>query len=94
MAGLTSQFFLSDEKGEIDVSSRINVGRASLQQEVDFDSVYKCPQKMGQATGTHRLEKMSPPERATITVDTVSSNGLRDLDRKYKLKLSIKSPNA
>ena len=85
VAVLTSQFFLSDEKGEMDMPSRINDGRASLQQEVDFDCA--CPQKMGQATGTHRLENLSPPERATITVDTVSSNGLRDLDRKYKLKL-------
>ena len=89
VAVLTSQFFLSDEKGEMDMPSRINDGRASLQQEVDFDSVHRCPQKMGQATGTHRLAKLSPPERATISVDTVSSNGPCDLDRKYKLKLCV-----
>ena len=29
--------------------SRINGGRASLRQEVDFDSLYICPQKMGHA---------------------------------------------
>ena len=86
MAVLTSQFFLSDEKGEMDMPSRINGGRASLQQEVDFDSVYRCPQKMRHATRTNRLEKLSAPERATVRVDTVGSNSLRDLDRKYKLK--------
>ena len=32
VAVLTSQFFLSDEKGEMDMPSRINGGRASLQQ--------------------------------------------------------------
>ena len=86
VAVLTSQFFLSDEKGEMDMPSRINGGRASLQQEVDFDSVYRCPQKMRHATGTNQLEKLSPPERATVRVDTIGSNSLRDLDRKYKLK--------
>ena len=79
------QFFLSDEKGEMDMPSRINGGRASLQQEVDFDSVHRCPQKGRHATGTRRLEK--PPEQTTARLDTVCSNGLRDLDRKYKLKI-------
>ena len=45
VAVLTSQSFLSDEKGEMDMPSRINGGRASLQQEVDFESVYRCRQK-------------------------------------------------
>ena len=36
VAVLTSQFFLSDERGEMDMPSRINGSRASLQQEVDF----------------------------------------------------------
>ena len=40
VAVLTSQFFLLDEKGKMDMPSRINGGRTSLQQEVDFDSVY------------------------------------------------------
>ena len=87
VAVLTSQFFLSDEKGEMDMPSRINGGRASLQQEVDFDSVYSCPQKGRRATGTHRLETVSPPQQTTAKLDTVRSNGLHDLDRKYKLKL-------
>ena len=49
VAVLTSQFFLSDVKGEMDMPSHINGGRASLQQEVDFDSLYICPQKMKHA---------------------------------------------
>ena len=49
MGVLTSQFFSSDENGEVDRPSRINGGRASLRQEVDFDSLYICPQKMGHA---------------------------------------------
>ena len=47
MAG--GQFFLSDENGEVDMPSRINGGRAPLRQEVDFDSLYICPLKMGHA---------------------------------------------
>ena len=49
MAVLTSQFFLSDENGEVDMPSRRNGGQASLRQEVDFDSLYTCPQKTGHA---------------------------------------------
>ena len=75
------QFFLSDEKGEMDMPSRINGGRASLQQEVDFDSVYRCPQKMRHVTGTHRLEKLSPPKRATVRVDTVESKRLEPVQK-------------
>ena len=89
MAVLTSQFFLSDEKGEMDMPSRINGGRASLQQEVDLDYVYSCPQKGRRAIGTHRLETVSPPHPTIHKLDTVRSNGLRDLDRKYELKLCV-----
>ena len=85
VAVLTSQFFLSDEKGEMDMPSRINGGRASLQQEVDLDSVYGCPQKGRRAIGTHRLETVSPPQPTIHKLD----NGLRDLDRKYELKLCV-----
>ena len=67
--------------------SRINGGRASLQQEVDFDFVNRCPQKGRHATGTRRRKKLSPPEQSTPRLDTVCSNDLRDLDGKYKLKL-------
>ena len=49
VAVLTSQFFLSDENGEVDMPSRRNGSHASLRQEVDFDSLYICPQKTGHA---------------------------------------------
>ena len=49
VALLTSQFFLSDEEGELEMPLRINGGRASLQQEVDFNYCYNCPQKIKQA---------------------------------------------
>ena len=48
VAVLTSQFFLSDEEGKLEMPLRINGGRASLQQEVDFNYCYGCPQKMKQ----------------------------------------------
>ena len=40
VAVLTSQFFLSDEEGNLEMPLRINGGRASLQQEVDFNYCY------------------------------------------------------
>ena len=49
VAVLISQFFLSDEEGELEMPLRINGGRASLQQEVDFNFCYCCPQKIKQA---------------------------------------------
>ena len=49
MAVLTSQVFLSDEEGELEMPLRINGGRASQQQEVDFNYCYNCPQKIKQA---------------------------------------------
>ena len=48
VAVLTSQFFLSDEEGDLGIPLRINGGRASLQQEVDFKYGYSCPQKIEQ----------------------------------------------
>ena len=48
VAVLTSQFFLSDEEGELEMPLRINGGRESLQQEVDFNYCYNCPRKMKQ----------------------------------------------
>ena len=47
VAVLTCQFFLSDENGEVDRPPQLKGGRVSLRQEVDFDSLYICPQKMG-----------------------------------------------
>ena len=49
LAVLTSQFFLSDENGEVDMPSRRNGSHTSLRQEVDFDSLYICPQQTGHA---------------------------------------------
>ena len=49
VAVLTSQFFLSDEEGDLEIPLRINGGRASLQQEVDFNDGYIGPLKIEQA---------------------------------------------
>ena len=49
--------------------------------------MHRCPQKGRHATGTRRLEKLSPSEQTIFRLDTVRSIGLRDLDGKYKLKL-------
>ena len=57
VAVLTSQFFLSDEKGVMNVPSRINGGRASLQQGVDFDVMYRCPQKGRHVSGINCLHR-------------------------------------
>ena len=51
VAVLTSQFFLSDEEGDLEIPLRINVDRASLQQEVDFNDGYIDPLKIEQAQG-------------------------------------------
>ena len=48
VAVLTSQFFLSDEEGDFKKPLRINGGRESLQQKVDFKYDYNCPQKSEQ----------------------------------------------
>ena len=48
VAVLTSQFFLSDEEGELEMPLRNNGGRASLQLEVDFNYGYDCPQRIKQ----------------------------------------------
>ena len=49
VAVLTSKFFLSDEEGESEMPLRINDGRVSFQQEVDFNYCYNCPQNIKQA---------------------------------------------
>ena len=100
VAILTSQFFLLDEKGEMDMPSHINGGRASLQQEVDFDSLHRCPQKMRHALtadpAVDRWDWGSIIEFIKwfcMLLDIpklAESNGLRDLDRKYKLKLCVR----
>ena len=99
VAVLTSQFFLSDENGEVDMPSRINGGCASLRQEVDFDLLYICPQKMGHAltagTAVDRwdwrriLENVVRFCKLLDIPKWADSNGLRNLDRKYRLKLGV-----
>ena len=56
MRPVASQFFLSDEEGGLEMPLRINGGRASLQQEVDFNYCYKCPRKIEQVQGVGPAE--------------------------------------
>ena len=56
VAVLTSRFFLSDEEGDLEMPLRMNGGRASLQQEVDFNYCYYCPQKIEQ------VQRVGPAE--------------------------------
>ena len=56
VAVLTSQFFLSDEEGDLGMPLRINGGRASPQQKVDFTNGYNCPQKIQQ------VQRVGPTE--------------------------------
>ena len=87
------------EKGEMDMPSRINGGRTSLQQEVDFDSMYRCPQKMRHALTAgpavdqwdwRRIIELIKWFCKLLDIPKLAgSNGLRDLDRKYKLKLCV-----
>ena len=97
VAVLTSQFFLSDKNGEVDMPSRINGGRASLRQEVDFDSLYICPQKMGHALTAgpaidrwdwrHTLGNVAWFSRLPDVPKLADRNGFRNFDRKYGLHL-------
>ena len=91
VAVLTSQFFLSDENREVDMPSRINGGRVSLPQEVDFDSFYICPQKM-----RHALTAGPAVDRwdwrrilGNVVPKLADRNGFRNLDRKYGLNLCV-----
>ena len=97
VAVLTSQFFLSDENGEVDMPSRRNGGQGSLRQEVDFDSLYIC--KTGHALtagpaidrwdwrcilgNVVRFSKL--PDIPKLT----DRKGFRNLDRKYGLTLCV-----
>ena len=99
VAVLTSQFFLSDENGEVDMPSRINGGRASLRQEVDFDSLYICPQKMGHALTAgpaidrwdwrRILGNVAQFSRLPDIPKLADRNGFLNLDRKYGLNLCV-----
>ena len=96
VAVLTSQFFLSDEEGDLEMPLRINGGRVSLQQEVDFNYCYNCPQKI------EPVQRVGPAENGWdghCLLDIICwvckwlnipklgpINGLCELDRNYKWK--------
>ena len=96
VAVLTSQFFLSDEEGELEMPLRINGGRASLQQEVDFNYCYNCPQKIKQAERVgpavnrwdwHRIIDIICWFCKWLNIPKLGPrNGLCELDEKYKWK--------
>ena len=99
VAVLTSQFFLSDENGEVDMPSRRNGGSAPLRQEVDFDSLHICPQKMGHAETAgpavdrwdwrRILGNVVRFSRLPDIPKLADRNGFRNLDRKYGLNLCV-----
>ena len=96
VAVLTSQFFLSDEEGELEMPLRINGGRASLQQEMDFNYCYICPQKIKQAERVgpavnrwdcHRIIDIICWLCKWLNIPKLGPrNGLCELHEKYKWK--------
>ena len=96
VAVLTIQFFLSDEEGELEKPLRINGGRASLQQEVDFNYCYNCPQKIKQAERVvpavnrwdwHRIIDNICWFCKWLNIPKLGPrDGLYELDEKYKWK--------
>ena len=96
MAVLTSQFFLSDEEGDLEMPLCINGGRASLQQEVDFNYCYKCPQKIEQVQGVGPAENRWDGHRILDIICWLCRwlnipkldprNGLCELSENYKWK--------
>ena len=97
VADLISQFFLSDEEGELEMPLRINGGRVSLHQEVDFNYCYYCPQKMKQAERVgpavdrwdcHRIIDIICWFYKWMNIPRLGPiNGLCALDENYKWKL-------
>ena len=87
---------MSDEEGELEMPLRINGGRASLKQEVDFNYCYDCPQNIEQ------VERVGPAVNrwdCHRTIDIICwlckwlnilnlgpRNGLCELDENYKWK--------
>ena len=92
----TSQFFLSDEEGELEMPLRIDGGRASLQQEVDFNYGYSCPQKIKQVERVgpavnrwdwHRIIDIICWFCKWLNIPELGPrNGLCELDENYKWK--------
>ena len=91
-----SQFFLSDEEGDLEMPLRINGGRASLQQEVDLNYCYDCPQKIGQVQRVGPAENRWDGHRILDIICWLCKwlnipklgprNGLCELDGNYKWK--------
>ena len=79
--------------------SRINGGHASLRQEVDFDSLYICPQKMGYAlTAGPAVDRWDWRcilgnvvwfSRLPDIPKLADRNWCHNLDRKYVLNLCV-----
>ena len=95
----TSQFFLSDENGEVNMPSRKNGGQVSLRQEVDFDSLHTCPQKTGHAlTAGPAVDQWDWKcifgnvvrySRLPDIPELTDRKGFRSLNRKYGLTLCV-----
>ena len=95
----TSQLFLSDENGEVNMPSRRNGGQVSLRQEVDFDSLYICPQKTGHAlTAGPAIDRWDWKcifgnvvwySRLTDVPELTDKKGFCSLNRKYGLTLCV-----
>ena len=87
---------MSDEEGELEMPLRINGGRASLQQEVDFNYCYNCPQKIKQAERVgpavnrwdwHRIIDIICWFCKWLNIPKLGPrNGLCEIDEKYKWK--------
>ena len=98
MRPVASQFFLSDEEGDLEMPLRINGGRASLQQEVDFNDCCKCPQKIEQAQGVGPAENRWDGHRILDIICWLCRwlnipklgprNGLCELSENYEWKSS------
>ena len=96
LAVLTSQFFLSDEEGDLEIPLRINVGRASLEQEVDFNDGYIGPLKIEQAQGVGPAENRWDGHRIVDIIGWLCrwlntqklgpTNGLCEISGTYKWK--------
>ena len=96
VAVLTSQFFFSDEEGDLEIPLRINDDRASLQQEVDFNDGYMGPLMIEQAQGVGPAENRWDDHRILDIIcwlcrwlnilNLGPTNGLCEVSGTYKWK--------
>ena len=96
VAVVTSQLFLSDEEGDLEMPLRINGVRASLQQEGEFNYCYNCPQKIEQVQRVWPAENRWDNHRILDiicwlckwfnTPKLSPGNGLGELDGNYEWK--------